>query len=207
MFVLVACGPGTSSQPDGGTGDDGGTGSGLTLAFAIDPAVPGNIEDGLTLDSVDLSIKDLHLTGDAASATDDRTRAAYLAISWRQGHTPFPATFPKAPPGLYSKIAFKLENDTGDSFRLHGTVMWNGQSHPYQIEDETGFSVDVPMDVVLPAGGSAMDTLQVHMHDLIAGIDWSKATLELDGTLSFENDTNIRSGIVAAFSAASAVLH
>lgn len=207
LLVLAACGAGVSTQPDGGSGADGAPGSGLSLAFAIDPTVPGNVENGLTIDSVDLAIKDLRLTGDAASATDDRTRAAYLLIAWRAGHTPFPATFPQAPPGLYSKIAFKLENDIGDAFHLRGSVVWNGKSYPYKIEDDNGISIDVPMNVVLPAGGGAMDTLQIHLHDVIAALDWSKATLELDGTLSFENDSTIRNEIATSFTAASIAPH
>lgn len=201
--LLAACG----SHP--GTGDDtpdGGTGGGLSLAFSITPAVPGDIIDGLTVDSVELSIKDLRLTGDAAPG-DDRTRAAYLAISWHSEHQPYPATFPQAPSGLYSNLAFKLENDTGTAFRMHGTtIFFDGKVHPFEIESENGLDVSVPMNVMLPAGGTATDTLETHVITVLTGLDWSKMTLSSDGTLELQDGGEVsalRERFVSAFSTAS----
>jgi hypothetical protein len=206
LFVGGACGAPPASTTDGGAGGDGGNGSGLSLAFAIDPAVPGTLLPGVTIDRVDLAIKDLRLTGDAASATDDRTRAGYLAISWRSDHQPYPATFPKAPPGQYSKIAFVLENDTGQSFVIQGTVTVGGTSHNYVIQDDHDVNVSVPMNVMLPVGGTASDTLQAHMLGVLTNVNWSDAVLEPDGTLQLTSDTDlstVRNNLGAAFTAAS----
>jgi hypothetical protein len=203
LFVAGACGAPPASTPDGGP-----DGSGLSLAFAVDPAVPGTLLPGVTIDRVDLAIKDLRLTGDAASATDDRTRAAYLAISWRDGHQPYPAAFPKAPPGQYSKIAFVLENDTGESFVIKGSVMFAGTMHNYVIQDDHDVNVSVPMNVMLPVGGTATDTLQAHMLGVLTGVNWENAVLEPDGTLQLTSDTDlsaVRTNLGAAFTASSTV--
>jgi hypothetical protein len=206
LFVGGACGAPAPANPDAAGDGDATFGSGLSLAFAIDPAVPGTLLPDVTIDRVDLAIKDLRLTGDAASATDDRTRAGYLAISWRSGHQPYPATFPKAPPGHYSKIAFILENDTGLSFVIKGTVTIAGASHSYVIQDDHDVDVSVPMDVMLPVGGSATDTLQTHMLGVLTGVNWADATLEPDGTLLLTSDIDlsvVRTNLGTAFTAAS----
>jgi hypothetical protein len=208
LSLVAACGSPINVTPDAPADADvdapQSSGTGLSLAFRMTPPVPGTVFPGVTLDSVELSIKDLRLTGDAAPG-DDRTRAAYLAIAWRQDHQPFPATFPQAPAGLYSKIAFKLENDSGDAFRMRGTVMWDGSPHAYEISDDGNMSVDVPMSVVLPAGGSVTDTLQVRMLGVMAGIDWSKAKVSDDGTWTLRDNTlnELRSRLALAFTAAS----
>jgi hypothetical protein len=206
LFVAGACGASPASGPDAGPGGDSANGTGLSLAFSVDPAVPGTLLPGVTIDRVDLAIKDLRLTGDAASATDDRTRAGYLAISWRDQHQPYPAAFPKAPPGQYSKIAFILENDTGQSFVIKGTVTIADTMHNYVIQDDHDVDVSVPMDVMLPVGGTATDTLQVHMVGVLTGVNWENAVLEPDGTLQLTSDTDlsaVRNNLGAAFTAAS----
>ncbi|HTJ42548.1 MAG TPA: hypothetical protein VL463_10670 [Kofleriaceae bacterium] len=207
LLVWAACGSPIEVQPDGGTDADAASSGGLTLSFAIDPEVPGDLFPGATLDDVDLAIKDLRLTGDAASATDDRTRAPFLDLEWKSDTAPRPAMFPTAPPGRYSKIAFKLENDTGDAFRIHGTILWfDGQVHPFEIEDDNGVDISVPMDVTLPVGDKAGDTLEVHMVGIFAGIDWQNAKLDDDGTVKVTSDTDlheVRDRFGGAFSAAS----
>ena len=205
LFVIGACGS-PAIAPDGGGGGDAPNGSGLSLAFAIDPPVPGTLFPDVTVDKVDLAIKDLRLTGDAASATDDRTRAGYLAISWGPDHQPYPATFPKAPPGQYSKIAFVLENDSGQSFVIQGTVTIEGSTHKYTIQDNHDIDVSVPMNVMLPVGGSAMDTLETHMLGVLTGVNWADAQLQPDGTLQLTSDSDlstVRNNLGSAFTAAS----
>ncbi len=200
----AACGSSVQGGPDANDGD-GGTG-GMSLAFSIDPPVPGDVLPGATIDSVDLAIKDLRLTGDSASATDPRTHAGFLAISWRADHQPYPATFPAAPPGKYANIAFKLENDTGESFVIKGTINWLGTVHPYLIQDNHSVDISIPMSVTLPVGGMASDTLETHMLGILEGIDWSHAEIEDGGTLVITSDTDlsdVRNHFAAAFSAAS----
>jgi hypothetical protein len=206
LAALAACGASPQGGPDANNGSDGGSSGGMSLAFSIDPAVPGQVFPGATIDSVDLAIKDLRLTGDSASATDSRTHAGFLAISWRADHQPYPATFPAAPPGKYANIAFKLENDIGQSFVIKGSVMFLGNSHPYLIEDNHSVDISVPMDVELPVGGSASDTLETHMLGVLEGVDWANAEIESDGTLVVTSDsdlTNLRGRFVTAFTAAS----
>ena len=211
LLVWAACGSPIQVQPDADNGADAASSGGLSLAFSIDPQVPGDLFPGATIDAVRFSIKDLRLTGDAASATDDRTRAALLSIEWKQDTAPRPTMFPLAPPGRYSKIGFKLENDTGEAFSIHGTVLWiDGQVHKYEIEDEHSVDVSVPMDVTLPIGQMAGDTLQVHMIGIFSAIDWKNATVDSDGTLHFESDvdrTEVRDRLSAAFTAASVSTH
>jgi hypothetical protein len=206
LAALAACGTSPQGGPDADPGSDGGGSGGMSLAFSIDPAVPGDVFPGATIDSVDLSIKDLRLTGDSASATDTRTHAGFLAISWKADHQPYPAAFPAAPPGKYANIAFKLENDTGYSFVIKGTVNFLGADHPYLIEDNHSVDISIPMSVTLPVGGAASDTLETHMLGVLEGIDWSHAEIEDGGTLVVEGDSDlsdVRNRFGAAFTAAS----
>ncbi len=205
LLSSSGCGSTTPATPDARSDTDAGVGNGLALAFSVDPAVPGTALPFVTLDSVELWVKDLRVTGDAAPG-DDRTRAGFLAISWKAGHQPYPATFPMAPAGVYSKIAFKLENDTGEAFRLTGTFTIGGTSHAYEIQDEEGVSVNVPMNLTLPAGGTATDTLEFHALGVLGVIDWKSASIDPDGTIKLhDNDiAAVRNQLGLAFTAASA---
>jgi hypothetical protein len=175
-------------DPDAaGSADAGPSGNGLSLAFSTTPAVPGPLLLGATLDSVDFYVKDLRITGDAAPG-DDRTHAAMVALSWGQELAPPPASFPTAPPGHYSKIAFKLENDTGPAFKIRGTAYFNGTPHPYLIQDENSVSVSVPMNVTLDVGGSASDTLRVNLYGVLVLVDWTQAELDSNGNITLDDN-------------------
>jgi hypothetical protein len=207
--TLTACGSPITVMPDAAGDPDAAPGAGLKLAYAIEPSVPGPILPGATIDSVSLSVKDLRLTGDAAPG-DDRTRAALVAIGWGQELTPSPTIFDKAPPGLYSKIAFKLESDAGNAFRVEGTVLWgDGKSHHYVIEDDNAVAVTVPMDVMLQAGGGASDTLEFHLIDALILTNWTHAKIDEDGNVKLDDGElhDFHDRMSKAFSAASYQAH
>jgi len=188
VLGFTACGNTPSGGPDAG-GGDGGNGQGLVIDWAVDPAVPGNLEDNVTLDTVELHLRDLRVTGDAAPG-DERTTMPTVDLAWGDGNAPSPTTFAAAPPGLYSHVAFSLERDLGEGYRLIGTVQVAGTTYPYEIEDELPVAVSLPMSATLEAGGNASETIQASFHDVVTGVDWTQVTLD-DGTLRIEGGAQL----------------
>jgi hypothetical protein len=186
LLGFSACGNTPSGGPDAGA--DGG-GGGLVLDWAVQPGVPGNLEDTVTLDTIELHLRDLRVTGDAAPG-DDRTTVPSVDLGWSDGNTPGSTLFAAAPPGLYSHVAFSLEQDLGEGYRLNGTVQVGSTTYPFEIEDERPVAVSLPMSVTLDAGGTATETVRASFHDVVTGVDWTQVSLD-DGTLRIEGGAQL----------------
>lgn len=201
--LLVACHTSDPAAPDGSV--DGSAGAaGLHVTFSSETAIPGNVEDWLTLDDAMFAFDNLKVLGDAGPG-DTRTTATTFSVRWDSSTTPMPIDFTDAPTGLYSKLSFQIDGHVSDeSYRMHGQVYLGGVWTPYEIEDRNALSLSLDIDRMLQPGGSATLDLVVKLHDALTSIDFS--TLRQDdghlelGTLDPQMPA-FRARMMEAFSA------
>lgn len=181
--LLIACHTSTPPAPDS---PDGSGASGLHVAFAAEPAIPGDVENGLTLESAQFNFDNLSMIGDGGPH-DSRTTAQDLDIHFEQGWMPYPVDFPDAPSGVYSKLSFEIDGHVVDaSYRLKGKVNVNGTMMPWEIEDRAELSLSLDCGVTLPPGGNDTLTLRIKFHDALGSIDFASLPTD-DGALTLDD--------------------
>jgi hypothetical protein len=183
--ILSACHTSTPPTPDSPQGSGA---SGLHVAFAAEPVVPGDVENGLTIESAAFEFDNLSLIGDGGPG-DTRTTATNLDIHWSQGWMPYPVDFPDAPSGVYSKLSFEIDGHVVDaSYRLKGKVNVNGTLMPWEVEDRAELSLSLDCGLTLAPGGNDTVTLLLKFHDALTSIDFASLPTS-DGELTLD-DTN-----------------
>ena len=198
--LLLACHTSSPEHPDA---PEGSGASGLHVAFAAQPMIPGDVDTGLSLGSAGFWFDNLSLIGDAGPH-DDRTSAQDLNIHFNQGWMPYPEDFPNAPSGVYSKLSFELDGHvTQPSYRLEGMVTINGTPTPYKIDDRAELSMSLDCGLTLQPGGNETVTLLISFHDALTSIDFASLPMD-DGVLTLD-DTNpkmldFRSKFLSSFS-------
>lgn len=174
------------------TDDDGGDDTaGIELYFLLTPdgELPLSIGGDVTVDQVKLRVADLCVFGDAASC-DERTSRATLELDWHEADAPAPVRFMSAPPGLYSRVEFRLDDLGGDySYRIEGTVRLPDDSvHDFQIEDSATIPLGFNLDgVSLQPNQIVRLDVTLDLPKLLQEIDWSLAEVEEDGSLSIDD--------------------
>jgi hypothetical protein len=188
-----------AGPPDAGADGDGATTGGLTFKFSTSPTLP-NVTDGLTVTEIRLSLHDVRAIGDAAPG-DNRTYLPELDLEWRTDNTgPQVVSFPMAPPGIYSALDAHFGGGGGSGHRLvaggpgggggtydiRGTVVVNGQTYPFEVEDDYAME---PISVTLY--GVQVDPHQMTIARIgldlgsLADIDWTQVPFR-DGELRLD---------------------
>ena len=200
VLLLVGC-PSDPPSGDGDAGTDGGAGvRGLVFVFQVDPVLPGQTSPGVTVDSLELHLRDVRVVGDAA-AGDPRVSRADLTMKFLAGQPTAELAFPDAPSGMYSRLAARL-GGTGHSYVIKGHATVGGVSRPFEIEDEEALPLAIDFTPVqVRAGRVATVRIGVDVVVVIAQVDWDM--VRFDGEkLTLEHDDAgiavVRSALVAA---------
>jgi hypothetical protein len=176
--VLVACGSSDPAAPDAPAPDGGGP-AGLHVTWETEmPGYPGTIEDGLTVESVELNFDNLKVIGDAGPG-DPRTTKSAFQLRWDDHSQPQDIDFGEAPTGLYSKVSLQLDGHLIlPSLEIRGQVNIGDQVLDYEIEDRNAISLSLDCDRMLKPGGSATIALQLRLHDALTSIDFASLSID-----------------------------
>lgn len=210
LSFLLCAAAGCPADPDGqgppdatAPADDASPGSGgLVFRWKLDKGLPVEAGSSVTIDSIELRLRDVRALGDAAPG-DARTTRDALELTWKPPEAPEPLAFRSAPPGLYSELQGRLAGDGGGfAFRIRGTAPWrDGELHAFEVEDEgaTAFSVALS-NVELKAGAEKGLDIELRT-DFLGDVDWS--ALDLDqGVIELETGDpqmpSVRAALVEA---------
>ncbi len=200
VLLLVGC-PSDPPSGDSDAGTDGGAGvRGLVFVFQVQPMLPGQTSPGVTVDSLELHLRDVRVVGDAA-AGDPRVSRADLTMKFLAGQATGELAFPDAPSGMYSRLAARL-GGLGHSYVIKGRAIANGVSHPFEFEDEDALPLAIDFTPVqVRAGRVATVRIGVDVAAAIAQVDWDR--VPFDGEkLKLEHDDAgiavVRTALVAA---------
>jgi hypothetical protein len=177
--TICACHTSQMNTPDAAGADASTTGPGLTVSWALQPKIPGNVKENVWVDEATFKLDSLNVTGDAASvALPDE-----VDLTWDDDGTPAPLTFPSAPTGLYSKLSLRVDGQLVDnSYWINGHVMVEGTMYPFKIYDRDYLDISLYQDETLAPGGSVEVPVLIELDHALDGIDWSKIDNE-SGTL------------------------
>jgi hypothetical protein len=203
--LLVACHTSDPGTPDGNPDGSSPGGPGLHVRWSSEPATyPGNLEDWLTLDSVQLTVEDLKVIGDAGPG-DIRTTKAVFLLRWDAQSVPEPIDFEDAPSGLYSKVSMQLDGHLiVPSLEIRGHVDIDGTWLEYEVEDRNAVSLSLDIDRMLDPGGSATVALMLKLHDALTSIDYKSLTVD-HGKVSVETGDSQLATFIDKFSRAFSV--
>jgi hypothetical protein len=193
--LLVAChtsDPGTSDAPT----PDGADAPGLHVRWESEPsAYPANLEDWLTVDSVQFTVDYLKVIGDAGPG-DLRTTKAVFQLRWDVDSTPSNIDFGDAPPGLYSKVSLQLDGHLiVPSLEIRGKVTIDGTTLDYEVEDRNAVALSLDIDRMLQPGGSATVALKLNLHDALTSIDYRSLSVD-HGRVSVETGDSQLAGFI-----------
>jgi hypothetical protein len=193
-----------ASATDGGV--DGGGSAGLRFAWQASPAPEAAIRDDMSVTSAELALRDVRCIGDAAPG-DARTWRAALDLEWKADHVPPPLVFDDAPPGIYSSFELRIDGNGGESYRIEGMVLLDGEWLPWRIEDEVSVPVALPVDIRLEVGSVQTLPVDLDLVALLAPIDWHQADSD-EGELQLDEDdpqlAALRQRLSGAFTAGTA---
>ncbi|MCW5807788.1 MAG: hypothetical protein KIT31_35875 [Deltaproteobacteria bacterium] len=179
-FALAGCpGPGDGSTVDAPVDPQK---LGIHLAWATATAIPGAVDNEVTISSARLGLSDVRVIGDAGPG-DPRTQLARLVLAWGRGAAPQTYTFVDAPTGLYSRIRFELEADaaTPAAYEILGTARINNADVPFRISDTKELDVNVSVKrVMLPPGGDCDLSLTLDFEKVIERVEFEMLPL-VDG--------------------------
>jgi hypothetical protein len=201
LFGLGACHAGSTAVPDtpaGPGGDDAQHGLGMFVSWNADPALPGPLNDKLTVSEVTFQIDHFQIVADAGSVT-----RSHYQLAWDGMTTPKQDTFPDAPPGVYSKITLSMMNSSfgGDTFLIRGTWRDNGGPRPFEIHDRNPLSLSFDCDETLSAAGSTTIAIRVDLEDALEGVNFKNLDVD-NGVLELHDGPelmNFRGRLQRAF--------
>jgi len=143
--------------------------------------------------------------GDAAPGDVRTTRDKYQ-FEWRDNLSPIPLIFTSAPPGLYSRVDFQVNDSavSADAINIIGHARRGGMLLPFEIDNNNSeIPIDVGINTVLAPREVAMTTIELDVADLVDDIDWTTVTVTGDGRLYITDGdpamTNIVSNLATAF--------
>lgn len=202
--LLVACHTSDPATPDAPPIDGHGP-PGLHVTWESEPATyPGTIEDGLTVDSVALTVESLKVIGDAGPG-DPRTTKAVFQLRWDDHDSPQAIDFEDAPTGLYSKLSLQLDGHTLlPSLEIKGHVELAGVTLEYEVEDRNAVPVSLDCDRMLQPGGSASLAVKLKLHDALTSIDYASLPVH-DGKIELETGNSQLDEFVEKFGRAFSV--
>jgi hypothetical protein len=184
LFVVLTCACHTSGMntPDADEVHGDGGAAGLSVTVSIQPATPGPIKDGLTVDEVTFKLLSLRVAGDAAQVATPEE----INLTWKDGVSPAPIVFETAPTGLYSKETLRIDGQlTDNSYWINGNVTVNGVTSPFKIYDRDYLEFYLYGDANLAPGGSAQVSLLFELDHALESIDWTMVDMD-SGTYNLD---------------------
>lgn len=178
LLLATACGsdgggPGTEPSPaDAGTGLPGDAApslSGLTVTWAADPSLPGEVRGRALVTSATFHVRRLEVIGDAGPSGTMQTD---VRLAWSESAQPLPITFATAAPGLYSKVTLDIDGDLeGPSYEILGLIDDDGAMVPFRIVDRGDLEVDIDgYEVSLAAGAHAEVSVRLDLGEVFADL-------------------------------------
>jgi hypothetical protein len=185
--MLLGCDTGATVTPD--TPDVPGD-SGLLVEWSSAPATWPSTTDGVTLERARFWLKSLRVVGDAGPG-DPRTTASGLEMgfAWSEAaQRPSSIPFDEAPPGRYSQVALAFDASSGgrDAYELRGSVVVEGDTYDFRIEDENQLGFNVAIDEMLDPGEQATIRIRINFTHALDSIDWANVDTS-DGRKELEN--------------------
>ena len=192
--LLMQAGAGCSSpaplSADAGTdsGDGGSIAleSGIGLLFRGEPSFAESFthnNNTISLESVEFTIVDLRLIGDAASG-DARTRKEVVELEWNdESELPIGVGYELAPPGLYSRV-----RGTVVAFEIEGNVIVDGNpSVGFEVDQEGSvLAFEFELDSSLDAGEALVLGVTVDLQKITEEIPFEELSIE-EGKIEIED--------------------
>jgi hypothetical protein len=154
------------------------------LRFQWDMLPPAVNAGGTTFEitEIHLGLKDVRVIGDAAPG-DDRTSLAKVNLDWNDELGPAAIDFPMAPPGLYSRFEFRVDDGSlvGAEYWIKGrlTLADSEESIEFEIEDKLPIPISVPLaQVELGVGGGKTVAISFHTNLVMASVDWPHVNVQ-----------------------------
>jgi hypothetical protein len=177
LLFAAACGGdsdsgGTPSPADAGTSfpADGATSSsGLTVTWAADPSLPGEVGSRVVVTSATFHVRRLEVIGDAGPSG---TMRSDFSLAWSDTLQPLPITFSTAAPGLYSKLSLDIDGELeAPSYELLGLIDDAGTMAPFRIVDRGELEIDIDgYEIALAAGAHAQVPVRLDLGEVFADL-------------------------------------
>lgn len=179
--LVSACHADDTTTPDAETGD-----AGLTVKWSSRPETwPAQLDTGVTLTSARFACDSLRVIGDAEPG-DMRTTAQSFEVRWEGSDAPDSIKFADAPPGLYSQLALLFDGHvTAPSYKLEGTVVLNGNTEDFVIEDDNQLAVTVSLEKLVSPGAISTIRIDIDFGHALEAVKWDLLPKN-DGKLELE---------------------
>ncbi len=175
---------------------------GLVVAFVPKDPLPADAGGSFdaVVERVTIAFRDFRAIGDAAPG-DSRTTVPELNLDFRKDRTPPDVRFPDAPPGLYSGLDGRVVR-----LEVRGTVVVEGVTRQYELEDKTPLDVAIPLEgVSVEPGRETRVRVELESRILVQNLDWSGIEPDEEGKLEMESDdpqiAGVRDALLSAFGA------
>ncbi|HTE50116.1 MAG TPA: hypothetical protein VK698_04535 [Kofleriaceae bacterium] len=206
--TLIGCGDGggpateTDGGPPGtdggGMDDDGGpVDPGMTVHFLYldadgDP-VPADqpIElGGFSIQSLTMELHDAQLTGDSVLGGDLVTRTSVLELPWTEAPS---IGFPTAPPGLYSRLDYRVERTYSDedppegfegerlSIRVLGEAYVDQGAVPFEYVEDHKIDIHLRFEEEVQLDAPGAVAIELDLAGWFSMVDWQWLADDQDG--------------------------
>lgn len=201
LLCATACGgSGGPDLPDGGgdaDGDGGNLVAGVSVELVTVPELPGSFSsdfDPSAISELRVQLSDIRVVGDAMPAPIGPRDFEFETV-------PEHVNFENAPIGRYSRFRARI-----NEFEASGTLEIDGESEPWEIEDEPpgGLDIDLSIDLDLEPGEVGRVTIELDFSRVFTAIDWNAVDDASSGdTLIVDEDSpeidEVRAKLVEMF--------
>lgn len=186
--VLVAgCHIGQDYVPDAMATTDGPVAGspGLNVSWSTKPTIPGDLGNGIRVDSAIFKLDTFRVIGDAG---DTHTTKSGFDLAWSGGVKPDKIAFADAPTGLYSRVSIQADGHiVAYSYVINGSVKVGSNTYDLRVNDRNAVNVSVIIDQMLLPGKSETIQLELQLQPALNAVDWSvinhdDGKVELDTT-------------------------
>jgi hypothetical protein len=176
LLVFAGCQSGSPAGTDTPDAPDDGTQPrrGLFITWRATPALPGPIDDKLTVTDAAFQLDHFQVTSDSGSANTTRSR---FVLAWDAGGEPGQDEFPDAPAGVYSKVSLAMLGGRLGDYAYHVDGTWrasDGTVVRYEIRDRQPLIFGFNCDEMLVAGGSARLTISLDLKEALGRIEFDR---------------------------------
>lgn len=192
VLVLAGCPAGDDAPGD----PDAAGASGLVVSWNVSPGVPGALSTDVTVESVQLRLSSLRVIGDAAPSGDPRTSRGTTDLIWDDGHAPAAVELLTAPPGVYSRLELGVGGDD-EKLEITGQARVEGTWYRFEIEDERGRALTLPLALELEAGQQRSIPVGVDVAAIVGVVPFDELPV-LAGQIYIDDDGPTMDAVWAA---------
>jgi len=206
ILVFAGCHASGMAAPDAPPLPDAATSQslGIFVAWHASPALPGTLDDHLTVSEATFHIAAFEVIGDAGPGDSRTTRLKY-SVAWDAAGKPAQEAFPDAPVGMYSKITVDLAGPSfGDfAYQIRGTYRDGGVVKPFSLIDYVRLGATIDCQEAVVAGSAVTIPISFKVGDALNSLDFRRLT-SIDGALMFAGPLDLqllsfRDHLAAAF--------